>query len=61
MLLHQWRFFYNYEAAANRDARFRDLFKKPPEPTFKKGKNMKQMLVRARLSKVRPINTRAEV
>ena len=48
----------NYEAACNRDARMKALFKKPPKPTFKKGTNLKQMLVKAKLPKARPINTR---
>ena len=49
----------NYEAACSRDTRFRALFKKPPKPTFKKGTNLKQMLVKAKVPKVRPAITRA--
>ena len=49
----------NYEAACNRDTRMRTLFKKPPKPTFRKGTNLKQMLVKAKVPKVRPANTRA--
>ena len=48
----------NYEAACTRDARLKTLFKKPPKPTFRKGTNLKQMLVKAKLPKPRPVNTR---
>ena len=48
----------NYEAACTRDVRLRTLFKKPPKPTFQKGTNLKQMLVKAKLPKPRPVNTR---
>ena len=51
----------NYEGACQRDARFRALFPKVPKPTFKKGKNIKQMLVKAKLPKVKPLNTRSGV
>lgn len=51
----------NYEAACNRDARFRALFRKAPKPTFRKGTNVKQLLVKAKLPRVRPVNTRAGV
>ena len=51
----------NYEAACARDARFRVLFPKPPKPTFRKGRNLKQLLIRAKLPKTRPLNTRASV
>ena len=34
------------------------LFKKPPKPTFKKGTNVKQLLVKAKLPKARPANTK---
>ena len=49
----------NYEAACSRDARFRVLFPKVPKPTFRKGTNLKQLLVKARVPKARPVNTRA--
>ena len=48
----------NYEAAANRDIRFKKMFPKTPKPVFTKGKNIKQMLIRAKLPKPRPVNTR---
>ena len=48
----------NFEAACNRDTRLRTLFKKPPKPTFRKGTNLKQMLVKARIPKAKPANTR---
>ena len=51
----------NYEAACARDSRFRVLFPKPPKPTFRKGRNLKQLLIRAKLPKTRPLNTRASV
>ena len=37
----------NYEAAANRDIRFKKMFPKTPKPVFTKGKNIKQMLIKA--------------
>ena len=43
--------FYDYEAACNRDARFHTIFKKAPKPTFRKGTNVKQLLVKAKLLK----------
>ena len=49
----------NYEAACSRDSRFKVLFPKVPKPTFKKGTNLKQMLVKARVPKARLVNTRA--
>ena len=48
----------NYQAACSRDARMKTLFKKPPKPTFRKGTNLKQMLVKAKLPRARPVNTR---
>ena len=49
----------NYEAAAQRDARFKTLFSKCPRPCFKRGRNIKQLLVRARLPRRKPLNTRS--
>ena len=48
----------NYDAACYRDARMKTLFKCAPKPTFKKGTNLKQMLVKAKLPKARVVNTR---
>ena len=48
----------NFEASCNRDTRLRTLFKKPPKPTFRKGTNLKQMLVKAKIPKAKPANTR---
>ena len=48
----------NFHSACNRDARMKTLFQKPPRPTFKKGTNIKQMLVKAKLPRARPVNTR---
>ena len=49
----------NYNQACARDTRMKTLFKNPPKPTFKKGTNVKQLLVKAKLPKARPANTRA--
>ena len=37
---------------------FQKAFKKPPKPTFRKGTNLKQMLVKVKLPRARPVNTR---
>ena len=49
----------NYEAACNRDSRFKTIFPNVPKPVFKRGKNLKQLLCRAKLPKPKPVNTRA--
>ena len=49
----------NYNQACARDTRMKTLFKNPPKPTFKKGTNIKQLLVKAKLPKARQANTRA--
>ena len=51
----------NFEGASARDSRFSRLFGKPPRPCFRKGKNLKQILVRAKLPKMRGVNTRSGI
>ena len=50
---------YNYEAACSRDSRFKNFFPNVPKPVFKRGKNLKQLICRAKLPKPKPVNTRA--
>ena len=49
----------NYEAACVRDSRFKTLFPKVPKPVFKRGKSLKQLLVKAKLPRVGQNITRA--
>ena len=49
----------NHEAACSRDSRFRQLFPKAPKPVFRRGKNLKQILCKAKLPKIKALNTRA--
>ena len=51
----------NYEAAVNKDTRFKALFRKCPKPTFQRGINLKQLLVRAKLPRRKPLSTRTNV
>ena len=52
----------NFEGASARDSRFSRLFGKPPRPCFRKGKNLKQILVRAKVpTKRRGVNTRSAI
>jgi hypothetical protein len=48
----------NYGAAGARDSRFTKLFPLPPKPTFTRGTNIRQLLVRAKLPEKKPVSTR---
>ena len=50
----------NYQQMVGRDQRLARIFQKPPRPAFKRGKNIRELLCRARLPPVkRRVNTRA--
>jgi hypothetical protein len=49
----------NYKEMVGRDQRLGKVFPKVPRPAFKRGKNVKEMLCRAKLPPVRRVNTRA--
>ena len=49
----------NYNQMVSRDRRLSKIFPKPPKPGFTRGKNIKELLCRARLPPVRNVNTRA--
>ena len=48
----------NYREMVDRDQRLGRLFPKVPKPAFKRGKNIKELLCRAKLPPVRKVNTR---
>ena len=49
----------NYEAACSRDSRFKAMFPTCPKPVFKRGTNVKQLLCKAKLPRIKVLNTRA--
>ena len=49
----------NHEAACQRDSRYRTLIPNAPKPVFTRGRNLKQLLCRAKLPKPNPVNTRS--
>ena len=49
----------NYHQMVSRDQRLGRMFPKPPRPTHTRGKNLQNLLCRARLPPVRRMNTRA--
>ena len=49
----------NYHQMVARDRRMGRIFPNPPRPTYKRGKNIKELLCRAKLPPIRCVNTRA--
>ena len=49
----------NYQEMVARDQRMGKIFPKIPRPAFKRGKNVKELLCKARLPPIRKINTRS--